>query len=133
MREEGLRTVARRELAHELLEKPEDALACGIVAVERMGYWTGQERSEQVVDALRVEERRQLREDFRRGDAQGDYRDGYGGSGDVRANDAGFGEDGEIRAVGREDDVVDGEEGHSTFGGCGDMAGVDSEHVGGHV
>lgn len=32
-----------------------------------------------------------------------------------------------------QDDVVNGEESHATFGGCGDMLAVDSEHVGGHI
>ena len=54
VREERLCAVARGELAGELVEEGEDALARGIVAVERVGCWAGQERRKEVVDAFRV-------------------------------------------------------------------------------
>ena len=46
--------MARCELAGELLEEGEDALAHGFIMVEWVGCWAGQERREQVVDAFRV-------------------------------------------------------------------------------
>ena len=133
VREKSLCAVARRELARKLLEEAEHALARGVIEVEWVGCRAGQERREQMIDALRVEEGGQLGEDFRRGDTEGDNRYGYSGSGHVWANNVGFRKYGEIRAVGREDDIVYREDGHATFGGGRDMAGVHSKHVRGHV
>lgn len=47
--------------------KSEGALACRITAVEQMGYGTGEEGCDKMVEALRVKERGELREDVRCG------------------------------------------------------------------
>jgi hypothetical protein len=41
--------------------------------------------------------------------------------------------DGEIRAVSREDDAVDGEESDAAFGGSGNLPTIDGEYVRGDV
>lgn len=74
-----------------------------------------------------------MREDFRCRDAQGHHRHRYGGSSNIWARDIGFGKDGEIRAVSRENDIVDREESHAALCGRGDVARVNGEHVRRHV
>ena len=133
MCEERLGAVSSRELARELLEQREDFVARGVVTVEGMGNWARHQRSEEMIDAFGVQERGELGENIRCGDAQRHHRERHGGSGGVWASDVGGGKEGEIGAVRREDDVVDGEEGHATFGLSGNMAGIHREHVGGHI
>ena len=133
MCEEGLGVVVCSELVRELLQEKADALACGVPPIDRMGHRAGHEGSEEVIDALRVEESRQLREDVWRRDAQGHHGQGYGRSDSIWARNVRRGEDGEIRAVSGQDDVVDREKSHASFGSSGNMAGVDRQHVGGHV
>lgn len=54
VREKGLRAMARCELAGKLVKEGEDALARGIITVQWVRRWAGQERREQVVDPLGV-------------------------------------------------------------------------------
>lgn len=86
-----------------------------------------------MVDAFRVEESGELREDVRRGDAQRHHGHGNGGSDGVRANDVGRRKNRKVRAVSRENNAVDWEESHTALGGSGNMATIYSKHMRGEV
>ena len=128
-----MRAVVRRESVRKRLEQIEYTLALWIAEVQRMRYGAGQEGSEKVVNAFSVEECGEVREDVGGGNAQRNHWQRHDGSRRVWTNHVGLGEDGDVRAVSRKNNVVNGEQRHATSCGRRNVAGIDREHMRWHV